>query len=110
MGQELLRLEAAEIAALIRIHIQIPTIPNEAERQHRLKTQLHKERVKARNDIFTAAKRILGDTSRKREQTFTQQFDDLLFILNYHEATTESATLETITSMLIARHWTRIKQ
>lgn len=61
MGQELLRLEASEIANLIRTHAQIPTVPNEAERQRRLNEQLDKERTKARNEIFTAVQGILGD-------------------------------------------------
>jgi|GEM_PF-2706783 hypothetical protein len=109
MGQELLRLEAPEIAALIRTHAQIPTIPPEAERQRRLKEQLDKERTKARNELFTAAQGILGDKSRKREQGFTQQFLDLLFTEGCLEEQNESATLETITSMLLALQWTRIK-
>lgn len=109
MGQELLRLEAPEIATLIRTHAQIPTVPNEAERQRRLKEQLDKERTKARNELFTAAQGILGDRSRKRDQSFTQQLVQLLFADGCLEEEQESATLETITSMLIARQWTRIK-
>lgn len=109
IGQPLLRLEGPEIAALIRTHAQIPTVPNEDERQRRLKQHLDKERTKARNDIFSAAQSLLGDKSRKREQGFTQAFVDLLFTEACLEEDNESATLERITSMLIARHWTRIK-
>ena len=109
MGQELLRLETAEIATLIRTHAQIPTVPNHAERQRRLKEQLDKERTKARNELFTAAQGILGDKSRKREQGFTQQFLDLLFTDGCLEEPHQTTTLETITSMLIARQWTTLK-
>ena len=109
MGQELLRLDAAEIATLIRTHVQIPTVPNEEERQRRLRQQLDKERNKARNEIFTAVQNILEDKSRKRDQGFTQPFVDLLFTENCLQEENESATLETITSMLIARQWTRLK-
>ena len=62
-----------------------------------------------RNEIFTAAQSILEDKSRKRDQGFTQPFVDLLFTENCMQEENESATLETITSMLIARHWTRLK-
>jgi hypothetical protein len=109
MGQELLRLNAPEIATLIRTHADIPTVPNEEERERRLKQHLDKERNKARNEIFTAVQSILGDKSRKRDQGFTQPFVDLLFTENCLQEENESATLETITSMLIARHWTRLK-
>ena len=109
MGQELLRLDAAEIATLIRTHVQIPTVPNEQERQRRLSQHLDKERNKARNEIFTAVQNILEDKSRKRDRGFTQPFVDLLFTKNCLQEENESATLETITSMLIARQWTRLK-
>ncbi len=109
MGQELLRLEAPELATLIRTHAQIPTVPNEAERQRRLKEQLDKERTKARNEIFSAVQGILGDKSRKRDHGFTQQFVDLLFAENCLEEQNQSATLETITSMLITRQWPTLK-
>ena len=109
MGQTLLRLEGPEIAALIRTHARIPTVPNENERNRRLKQHLDTERAKARNDIFTAAQSLLGDKSRKREQGFTKDFVDLLFTEDCLEEEKESATLERITSMLIARHWTRMK-
>jgi hypothetical protein len=74
-----------------------------------LKYQLNKERNKARTEIFTAVQNILEDKSRKREQGFTQPFVDLLFTENCLQEENETATLETITSMLIARQWTRIK-
>ena len=109
MGQELLRLDAPEIATLIRTHAHIPTVPSEEERQRRLNQHLDKERNKARNDIFTAVQHILEDKSRKKEQGFTQPFVDLLFTENCLQEENESATLETITSMLIARQWTRLK-
>jgi hypothetical protein len=109
MGQELLRLDAPEIATLIRTHVQIPTIPREEERQRRLKQHLDKERNKARNEIFTAVQNILEDKSRKRDQGFTQPFVDLLFTEDCLQEENESATLETITSMLNARQWTRLK-
>jgi hypothetical protein len=109
MGQELLRLNALEIATLIRTHAHIPTVPNEEERERRLKEHLDKERNKARNEIFTAVKGILQDKSRKRDQGFTQPFVDLLFTDNCLQEENESAILETITSMLIARQWTRLK-
>jgi hypothetical protein len=109
MGQELLRLDAAEIATLIRTHVQIPTVPNEEERQRRLSQHLDKERNKARNEIFTAVQNILEDKSRKRDQGFTQPFVDLLFTENCLQEENESATLEKITSLLIARQWTRLK-
>jgi len=109
MGQELLRLNASEIPTLIRTHAHIPTVPNEEERERRLKQHLDKERNKARKEIFSAVQSILGDKSRKRDQGFTQPFVDLLFTENCLQEENESATLETITSMLIARHWTRLK-
>jgi hypothetical protein len=109
MGQELLRLEGPEIAALIRTHAQIPTVPTEDERARRLKQHLDKERAKARHDIFTAAQAILGDKSRKRQQGFTQAFVDLLFTDNFLAEENQSATLERMTSMLIARQWTTLK-
>jgi hypothetical protein len=109
MGQELLRLEAAEIASLVRTHAGIPAVPSEEERQRRLNEELDKQRASARNEIFTSVQSILGDKSRKREQGFTQQFVSLLFTENCLEEQNESATLETITSMLIAREWTRMK-
>lgn len=109
MGQPLLRLEGPEIAALIRTHAQIPTVPNEDERKRRLKQHLDKERAKARTEIFSAAQSVLGDKSRKREQGFTKTFVDLLFTEDCLEEEKESAALERITSMLIARHWTRMK-
>jgi hypothetical protein len=65
--------------------------------------QLDKERAKARNEIFTAVQGILGDKSRKRDEGFTQSFVDLLFTSDCLEENNESATLQTITSMLIAR-------
>lgn len=109
MGQELLRLDALEIAALIRTHTHIPTVPNEAERQRRLKQQLDKERAKARSDIFTAARGILGDKIPSPQHGFTQSFVDLLFTENCLEEENESATLQQLTSMLVARHWTTLK-
>jgi hypothetical protein len=109
MGQELLRLEGSEIAALIRTHAQIPTVPTEDERARRLKQHLDKERAKARHDIFTAAQAILGDKSRKRQQGFTQAFVDLLFTDNFLAEENQSATLERMTSMLIAHQWTTLK-
>jgi hypothetical protein len=109
MGQEILRLDAPEIATLIRTHAHIPTIPNEEERQRRLNQHLDKERNKARNEIFTTVKNILEDKSRTRDQGFTQPFVDLLFTEDCLQEENESATLETITSMLIARQWTRLK-
>ena len=109
MGQELLRLDAPEMATLIRTHAHIPTVPNEEERQRRLKQHLDKERNKARNEIFIAVQNILEDKTRKRDQGFTQPFVDLLFTENCLQEENESATLETITSMLIARQWTRLK-
>lgn len=99
MGQELLRLDAPEIATLIRTHAHIPTVPNEDERERRLKQHLDKERNKARNEIFTAVQSILEDKSRKRDQGFTQPFVDLLFTENCLQEENESATLETITSI-----------
>ncbi|HEY5884233.1 MAG TPA: hypothetical protein VIT88_06065 [Pyrinomonadaceae bacterium] len=108
-GQELLRLDAPEIATLIRTHVHIPTVPHEEERERRLKQHLDKERNKARTEIFTAVQSILGDKSRKRDQGFTQPFVDLLFTEDCLQEENESATLETITSMLIARQWTRLK-
>ena len=109
MGQELLRLEAAEIASLVRTHAGIPTVPSGEDRQRRLNEELDKQRVAARNDIFTAVQSILGNKSRKREQGFTTEFVSLLFTENCLKEQNESATLETITSMLIAREWTRMK-
>lgn len=109
MGQELLRLEATEIAALVRTHAEIPTVPNEGERQRRLKAALDIQRTTARADIFTSIQSILGDKSRKREQGFTTQFVNLLFTENCLEEENESATLETITAMLIEREWPRLK-
>jgi hypothetical protein len=109
MGQELLRLDATEIATLIRTHAGIPTVPNEEEKQRRLNVELDKQRAAARNDIFTAVQSILGDKSRKREQGFTKEFVDLLFTENCLEEQNESATLEALTSMLIKREWTRMK-
>jgi hypothetical protein len=109
MGQELLRLEAAEIATLVRTHAEIPTVPSEEERQRRLSAELDNQRAAARADIFTAVQGILGDNSRKREQGFTTEFVNLLFTENCLEEQNESATLETITAMLIKREWTRMK-
>jgi hypothetical protein len=109
MGEELLRLEAAEIAALVRTHAEIPTVPDEEERQRRLKEALDIQRTIARADIFMSVKSILGDNSRKREQGFTTEFVNLLFAENCLEEQNESATLETITAMLIKREWTRLK-
>ena len=59
--------------------------------------------------MFTAVQHILEDKSRKHEHGFTQPFVDLLFTENCLQEQNESATLETITSMLIARQWTRLK-
>ena len=109
IGQELLRLEAMEIARLIRTHAEIPTVHSEEERQRRLIEELNRQRVAGRNDIFTFVQSILGDKSRKREQGFTTEFVSLLFTENCLEEQNESATLERITSMLIAREWTRMK-
>jgi hypothetical protein len=109
MGQELLRLEAAEIASLVRTHAEIPTVPSVEERQRRLNEELDRQRAAARNDIYRSVQSILGDKSRKREQGFTQQFVDLLFTEDCLKEQNESATLETITSLLIAREWTRLK-
>ena len=109
MGQELLRLEAAEIASLVRTHAGIPTVPSEEERQRRLNEELDRQRSAARSDIFTSVQSILGDKSRKRDQGFTQQFVNLLFTEHCLDEQNESATLETITSMLIAREWTKLK-
>jgi hypothetical protein len=109
MGQDLLRLEAAEIASLVRTHAGIPTVPSEEERQRRLNEELDRQRSAARSDIFTSVQSILGDKSRKRDQGFTQQFVNLLFTEHCLDEQNESATLETITSMLIAREWTKLK-
>ena len=109
MGQELLRLEAAEIASLVRTHAGIPTVPSNEERERLLNQELDRQRAAARNDIFTSVQSILGDKSRKRDQGFSQQFVNLLFTENCLDEQNESATLETITSMLIAREWTRLK-
>ena len=109
MGQELLRLDGPEIATLLRTHAHIPTVPNEEVRQSRLKQQLDKERNKARNEIFTAVQSILEDKSRKRDQGFTQPYVDLLFTENCLQEENESATLERISSMLIARQWPTLK-
>jgi len=52
MGEELLRLEAAEIATLVRTHAEIPTVPDEDERRRRLNAALDVQRTAARADIF----------------------------------------------------------
>ncbi len=108
-GQELLTLDAAEIASLVRTFAEIPQAPNPDERDRLLNQQLQRERLAARNEMFSAVQGILGDKARKKEQGFTQQFINLLFTENCLEEKNEGQTLEKITAMLIRRQWTTAK-
>jgi len=104
-GNELLTISTDQIANATRAITHIPQPPSPQETTRLIAEQLDKQRTIARNEIFFRVKSIIRDTAKKKEQGFTQQFVDLLFLENCLLEENETQLLHTITSLLTQRRW-----